>query len=92
MPKKDFLLLHLNKNKQIQTLRYEGQRSLEKLAGALFQTIAVTGKKRHKAQGARPKVAVGGWRGASLEVGGKNPDVRGRKSEIRGWQRQSSWL
>jgi hypothetical protein len=55
MSKKDFLLLHLNKNKQIQTLRYWGQSSLEKLAGALFQTMAVTQKLRRKAQGARPK-------------------------------------
>jgi len=52
MPEKDFLLLHLNKNKQIQTLRYWGQSSLEKLAGALFQTMAVTQKLRRKAQGA----------------------------------------
>jgi len=49
-PEKDFLLLHLNKNKQIQTLRYWGQSSLEKLAGALFQTMAVTQKLRRKAK------------------------------------------
>jgi len=49
MPDKDFLILHLNKNQKIQSLISKGQPSQEKLAGALFQTIAVTQKLRHRA-------------------------------------------
>ena len=49
MAKKDLLFPHLNKNFKIQRLSSKGQASLETQAGALFQTMGVTGKKQHGA-------------------------------------------
>jgi len=49
MPKKDSSLAHFDKNKKIQTVISKGKTSLQTLAGALFQTIAVTQKLRHRA-------------------------------------------
>ena len=49
-PQKSFSLPHQNKNQEIQTLIYDGQSWLEIAAGALFQTLAVTDKRPHKAE------------------------------------------
>jgi len=80
MLKKDFLLPHLNKYYKIQALVSVAQANLQKLPGALFQTMGVTDKERHKAErpaGSRQLTAgseyVGGWR----------QEPRGQKSEIR---------
>jgi hypothetical protein len=67
MPKKDLLLPYLNKNLKIQVLISKDQTSLETLPRALYQTMAVTDKERHKASG----IGHRAWSiGIGSEVGG----------------------
>jgi len=50
-PKKGFLPLQLNKTHKIQSLVSNKQASVERPAGALFQTMDVTDKRRRASQG-----------------------------------------
>jgi len=82
MPDKDFLIFHLNKNLKIQSVISRGQPSQEKLAGALFQTMGVTDKERHKASGIGHRVRS--WRIAQVRL--THPrlrfEARIQKSEV----------
>jgi hypothetical protein len=61
MAKKGFLFSRLDKKLRLQVLRSRSDTSRRTLVGALFQTMAVTGKKRFKPQTTWHKSKVEQW-------------------------------
>ena len=82
-PKKGFLPLQLNKTHKIQSLVSNKQASVERPAGALFQTMDVTDKRRRASQGREASGQLAEGRDGDRERRRRGEEDRGQTTEGR---------